>query len=113
MHTDSALYTIARIDVSVSPNPLADTSAYVNQTHNLEDGSITLLAGGQDFASHTLEVSLYTDANSPTVMVSVSSAEPVSVGVDIVSVRPSTTAYQNVRRACCARTDPCPRPPCT
>ena len=98
MHTDSALYTIGRIDVSVSPNPLINTSAYVNQTHNLEDGSVTLLAGGSDFNSHTLSVSLYTDANSPTVMVAVSAASPVSIRVDVISVRPEATSYQNVRR---------------
>lgn len=95
MHTDSALYTIGRVDVSVSPNPLADAAAYVNQTHNLEDGSITLLAGGKDFASSTLSVSLYTDANSPTVMVTVASVTPVSIGVNIISVRPVATSYQN------------------
>ena len=94
-HTDSALFTIARVDVAVAPSPFV-AGAYVNQTLNLEDGSITLLAGGTSFADHAVSMSLYVDANSPNVLVAVASAAPVALSVSLVSVRPAALhTYKN------------------
>ena len=93
-HTDSMLYTIALIEMAISPNPLSAPGAYVNQTLNLEDGSVTLLAGGSSFADYTLNMTLYVDANSDTVVVFVASVAPVNLTVSMLSVRPSPTSYQ-------------------
>ena len=67
-HTDSTDFTLSRVTVGLSPNPFLTTS-YFNQTHHLEDGSITILAGGSGISSPAAVLRIYVDANSDTVIV--------------------------------------------
>jgi hypothetical protein len=67
MHTDATLFTLARISVSLSPNPFSNvsTGGYWNQTHHLQDGSISVAGGGGGtWASAAAVLTLVVDANA-------------------------------------------------
>ena len=64
MHTDSQLFTLAKVSVALTPNPFGN-STYWNQTHHLEDGSITVSGGGSGgLADAAANISLTVDANA-------------------------------------------------
>jgi hypothetical protein len=91
LHTDSQPFTLARVSIELSPNPFVVGASYFNQTHHLEDGSVSILAGGDDYASHAVALRIYVDANSDTIVVTVTSADmvtPYSLAARIDSVRP-------------------------
>jgi hypothetical protein len=91
LHTDSQLYTLARVSVALSPNPFAP-GAYYNQTSHLADGSVTVIGGGTGMGDFAASLSLYVDANSDTVIVSAAARDgsPLSLSVNVSSLRPST-----------------------
>ena len=92
-HTDSQPFTIARVTAALTPNPFA-AGPYYNQTHHLEDGSVTILAGGADLATHAVAMRVYVDANSDTVVVTAAArdgATPYALAVRVDSVRPLST----------------------
>ena len=94
-HTDSTDFTLSRVTVGLSPNPFLTTS-YFNQTHHLEDGSITILAGGSGVSSPAAVLRIYVDANSDTVIVTAAAgdgATPYSLAVLVDSVRPTHQNY--------------------
>jgi hypothetical protein len=77
MATDSTLLDITTVSLTLSPNPCAPGS-YWNQTHHLEDGSVTLLCGGSSFANYTVGWRFYVDANADTVVAVVTSRDGVA-----------------------------------
>ena len=92
MHTDTQLYTLARISVAVSPNPFS-SGAYFNQTIALSDGSITILMGGTSYNDYNKSLTLWVDANNDSVFVSAASRDGstlFSLSTTINSVRPSS-----------------------
>ena len=92
MHTDSTLFTIARVQLAISPNPFSHL-AYWNQSLDLETGTVTLLGGGTNYSDWAVAASLYVDANSNTIMVGVSARDGstlYSVEVTVHSPRPTT-----------------------
>ena len=94
-HTDSTHFTLARVTVGLSPNPFS-ASAYFNQSHHLEDGSVTVLAGGAGFSAPAAALRIYVDANSDTVVVEATAGEgapPLSLSVAVESVRPTAGNY--------------------
>ena len=90
LHTDSQPFTLARVSINLSPNPFVIGAGYFNQTHHLSDGSMNIFAGGDDYASHAVALRIYVDANSDTIVVTVTSATvtPYSLAARIDSVRP-------------------------
>jgi hypothetical protein len=91
LHSDTQVYTIARVDVAVFPNPCL-SGAYYNQSLHLEDGSLTVLCGGSSFADFTLGMRVFVDASSDVVIVTASSRDgtsPFSLSASLTSVRPS------------------------
>jgi hypothetical protein len=102
MHTDSTLFTIALVSVALSPNPFA-TGSYWNQTLHLDTGAISILGGGSSFVDYEAEISLYVDANSPTVVVTAQSRDGVTqydVSVTVRSVRPATRSSYSLPFVC-------------
>jgi hypothetical protein len=96
-HTDSVQFTLALVTVALSPNPFT-TSAYFNQTHHLEDGSVSILAGGTGFDAPDARLRIYVDANSDTVVVTAAAgdgATPLSLNATITSVRSTSENYTN------------------
>lgn len=92
MHTDTQLYTLARISVAVSPNPFL-SGTYYNQTISLSDGSITVLGGGTTYDDYLISLKLWVDANSDAVFVESSSRDGstnFSLLTTINSVRPTS-----------------------
>jgi hypothetical protein len=90
MHTDTQLYTIARVSIAVQPNPFSAASSYFNQTSALADGSITVLGGGTSFSDYVVSLTLWVDANSDSIFVSVVARDGVTafnVAVNVESVR--------------------------
>jgi hypothetical protein len=93
LHTDSQLYTIARVSVALAPNPFAAPGGFYNQTHHLGDGSVTVTGGGTGMADFVAQLTLYVDANSDTVVVAAAARDAsqlLSLRVNVSSVRPST-----------------------
>lgn len=91
LHSDSQVFTIARVDVAVAPN-LCATGPFWNQTLHLEDGSVTLLCGGASLADHALAMTVFVDASSDAVIVTAASRDgvtPFSLTATLNSVRPS------------------------
>ena len=67
MHTDSQLFTLAKVSVALSPNPFVTSSSggFWNQSHHLEDGTITVSGGGNGgLADAAANISLVVDANA-------------------------------------------------
>jgi len=94
-HTDSTGFTLARVTVGLTPNPFL-TSPYFNQTHHLEDGSITILAGGGGFSSPAAVLRIFVDAHTDTIVVSAAAgdgATPYSLTALVDTVRPTSENY--------------------
>ncbi len=94
-HTDSTDFTLARVTVALVPNPFLGSS-YFNQTHHLEDGSVTVLAGGSGFSAPAAVLRIFVDALSDTVVVTAAAgdgATPFALAVLVDSVRPAPGNY--------------------
>jgi hypothetical protein len=105
-HTDSQPFTIARVTAALAPNPFA-SGAYFNQTHHLEDGSVTILAGGADAATYAVALRVYVDANSDTVVVTAAArdgATPYALAVRVDSARPAAPLTYTLPFQCFAST---------
>ena len=92
-HTDTTLFTIARLSVTLSP--AVSAGSYFNQTLHLEDGSTTMIFGGTSFADYVYSLRIYVDANSDTVMISANagpSKQPFNINASLTSLRPSDHA---------------------
>lgn len=119
MHTDSQLFTLAKVSLSLTPNPFvnASTGGYWAQRHHLQDGSI-YVSGGE--AGAGANITLTVDANAQVrrtifleiikpyarppslppsppraceqvILVQVASQQPRSLEVTLQSVRPAST----------------------
>jgi len=67
MHTDSQLFTLAKVSIALSPNPFVNSlsGGYWNQSHRLEDGTITVSGGGSGgLANAAANLTLLVDANA-------------------------------------------------
>lgn len=105
-HTDSQLYTIGKVAVSVAPNPFA-TGAYFNQSLHLATGSVEVLAGGSDFSDYSIAINLWVDANSDAVIVTASSRDgvtPFNLSVTLSTVRPATRFNYTLDYQCAGST---------
>ena len=94
-HTDSTGFTLARVTVALSPNPFM-ASAYFNQTHHLEDGSVTVLAGGAGFSAPAAVLRIFVDALSDTVVVTAAAGDGaplLSLTAFVDTVRPTSENY--------------------
>ena len=91
MHTDTQLYTLARVSVAVQPNPFSGAASYFNQTSALADGSITILGGGTSLSDYVVSLTLWVDANSDSIFVTAAARDGVTafdLAVIVESVRP-------------------------
>jgi len=96
-HTDSQLYTIAKLSVALVPNPFAATgngAPYWNQTLSLATATVTVAGGGSSGADYAWSLTAHVDANSDTVLISATSrdgiTDPLSLSVTLTSMRPAT-----------------------
>lgn len=77
---------IALVSVAVSPWP--NITSFFNQSLNMETSTLTVCAGGTGCLD-ALRLQIYVDANSNTIMVSVSSPQPVTIQAELTPVRPA------------------------
>lgn len=101
MHSDTTLFTLAKFSVSILPNPFVNSNAYYNQTHHLEDASISLLGGGTSYNDYLVGFKLFVDANSDAIFITFTAgpgnpSATYSFNLTMESVRPSVYfTYQN------------------
>lgn len=63
LHSDSTLFTIARVSVAMSPNPFAG-GGYYNQSLHLARGEVAVHGGGSSFATRAASVTLCVRAHA-------------------------------------------------
>jgi len=101
MHSDSTLFTLGKISINISPNPFITSNSYFNQTHHLEDSSVTLLGGGTSYSDYLVEIKIFVDANSDGIFTTINNGPgnpsgTYMVNATMLSVRPSAAfTYQN------------------
>lgn len=97
MATDSTLLSIAKVSVRLTPNPCVNdgppyyNGSYWNQTHHLEDGSVSLLCGGTGYDDYVANFSLYVDANADVIIVTANARDGTtrfSTTVTLQNIRP-------------------------
>lgn len=90
MSSATELFKLARIEVSLSPNPFS-AGAFFNQTLDIESGTFHLWLGGSSAATALAHLRVWVDANADSLYVDVSTpaGSPVSLTARVLSVRPS------------------------
>ena len=95
LHSDSQVFTIARLSVSLSPNPCSP-AGFWNQSLHLADGAVTLECGPAGGPAVALRA--FADAGADAVVVTaaaVDGATPYALAAALTSVRPAGRfAYQ-------------------
>ena len=97
LHTDSQVFTIARLSVWLSPNPCAGPAPYWNQSLHLSDGAVALECGPAGGGA-AVALRAFADAGADAVVVTAAAADgatPYALAAALTSVRPAERfAYQ-------------------
>ena len=92
LHSDTQVYTIARVAVAITPNLCSTGARFFNQTLHLEDASVTVHCGGTSLADYALALKVFVDAGSDAVVITAASGDgraPFSLAASLTSVRPA------------------------
>ena len=90
LHTDTQVFTLARVSVALSPNPCA--SGFFSASLHLEDASVRVLCGGSSAADYSVALRVFVDAAVDAVLVTAASrdgAAAFSLSAALSSVRPA------------------------